>query len=145
MNAILDVIFKLDGNADMFYRKASLKNQITHPANKPIHNKNTMKPKKESTFGYDIIKDKRYTERQFSLHFPITLNFKAAKNANISKEVRDTLYKSDLRISSIDRAHLLYIWQSVANIVEQISMNEITTDNNCKVKISHYYKERKGT
>ena len=135
---LADVIFKLDGNAEMFYRKASLKKQITHPANKPIPNKNTMNPKKESTFGYDIIKDKRYTERQFSLHFPITLNFKAAKNANISKEVRDTLYKSDLPyIIGIDRGerNLLYICviDGNGNIVEQISMNEITTDNNYKV------------
>ena len=70
-----DVVYQLNGGAEMFYREASIKDdeKTVHYANQPIKNKNIDNDKKESVFAYDIIKDKRYTKRQFSLHIPITI------------------------------------------------------------------------
>ena len=131
-----DVVFKLNGDAEMFYRKASIseKEKIVHPANMAIKNKNPDNNKKESTFVYDIVKDKRFTKRQFSLHVPITMNFKAHGNDFISNDIRIHLKnKDDVYVIGIDRGerNLIYISviDSSGNIVEQKSLNEIIGDN----------------
>ncbi len=55
---LADVVYKLNGQAEMFYRKKSIENtHPTHPANHPILNKNKDNKKKESLFDYDLIKD----------------------------------------------------------------------------------------
>ena len=73
-----DVVYKLNGEAEVFFRKASIdeKDIIKHEANKPIENKNKLNDKKKSVFNYDLIKDRRYTVDKFQFHVPITLNFK---------------------------------------------------------------------
>lgn len=135
-----DVVFKLDGGAEMFYRKASItdKEKIVHPANHPVKNKNPKNIKSESVFKYDIIKDKRYTKRQFSFHVPITLNFKAPGIKSINEDVRRTLKNSeDNYVIGIDRGerNLIYICviNSKGEIVKQMSLNEIIGDNDYKV------------
>lgn len=135
-----DVVYQLNGGAEMFYREASIgKEEMTvHKSNEPIQNKNTDNPKKTSTFKYDIIKDKRYTKRQFSVHLPITLNFKAKGNNYINNDVRLALKNTDNNyVIGIDRGerNLLYICVVDGNgeIVEQKSLNEIISDNNYKV------------
>ena len=70
-------IYKLNGNAEIFYRKASLNTKETaiHPANHRVMNKNPLNKKKQSVFNYDLIKNKRYTENKFFFHVPLTMNF----------------------------------------------------------------------
>lgn len=132
-----DVVYQLNGGAEMFYRKASIKDKdkIVHPANVPIENKNPDKIKDESVFEYEIIKDKRFTQRQFSLHIPITLNFKGnGGSTNLNAEVRKSLRNSDENyIIGIDRGERNLLYISVINskgeIVEQFSGNEIISGN----------------
>lgn len=135
-----NVVYQLNGNAEMFYREASIQkeDQVVHYKNQPIKNKNTNNPQKHSTFEYDLIKDKRFTKRQFSLHIPITLNFKASGKNNINSDMRLVLKNSEKNyVIGIDRGerNLLYICviDEKGNIVEQKSLNEIVSDNNYKV------------
>lgn len=135
-----NVVYKLNGEAEMFYREASIgdKEKITHYANQPIENKNPDNEKKESTFEYDIVKDKRFTKRQFSLHLPITINFKAHGQEFLNYDVRKAVkYKDDNYVIGIDRGERNLIYISVINsngeIVEQMSLNEIISDNGHRV------------
>lgn len=135
-----NVVYKLNGEAEMFYREASIndKEKITHYANQPIKNKNPDNEKKESTFEYDIVKDKRFTKRQFSLHVPITINFKAHGQEFLNYDVRKAVkYKDDNYVIGIDRGERNLIYISVINsngkIVEQMSLNEIISDNGHRV------------
>jgi len=137
---LANVVYQLNGGAEMFYRKASIKDseKIVHHANQPIKNKNADNVKKESVFEYDIIKDKRFTKRQFSIHIPITLNFKAKGQNFINNDVRMALKKADENyVIGIDRGerNLLYICviNSKGEIVEQKSLNEIIGDNGYRV------------
>ena len=135
-----DVVYQLNGGAEMFYRKPSIKREeaVIHPANQPLANKNGLNPKRESIFKYDIIKDRRFTKRQFSLHVPITLNFKAKGFNFINNEVRRELKHSGERhIIGIDRGERNLLYISVINgrgeLVEQRSLNTICSDNGYKV------------
>lgn len=135
-----NVVYKLNGEAEMFYREASIgdKEKITHYANQPIKNKNPDNEKKESTFEYDIVKYKRFTKRQFSLHVPITINFKAHGQEFLNYDVRKAVkYKDDNYVIGIDRGERNLIYISVINsngkIVEQMSLNEIISDNGHRV------------
>jgi chromosome segregation protein len=58
-----NVVYKLNGEAEVFYRKSSIKesNAIIHKANESILNKNELNTKKTSIFKYDIIKDRNNT------------------------------------------------------------------------------------
>lgn len=135
-----NVVYKLNGEAEMFYREATIgdKEKITHYANQPIKNKNPDNEKKESTFEYDIIKDNRFTKRQFSLHLPITINFKSHGQEILNYDVRKAVkYKDDNYVIGIDRGERNLIYISVINsnseIVEQMSLNEIISDNGHRV------------
>ena len=137
-----DVVFKLNGKAEMFFRKASINDseKIVHPANQPIDNKNPYNSKSQSVFAYDLIKDKRFTKHQFSLHLPITLNFKAQDSdfININNDIRRSLKScASPYVIGIDRGERNLIYISVidgnGNIVEQKSLNEIVSGNGCKV------------
>lgn len=135
-----NVVYKLNGEAEMFYREASIndKEKITHQANQPIENKKPDNEKKESVFEYDIVKDKRFTKRQFSLHVPITINFKAHGQEFLNYDVRKAVkYKGDNYVIGIDRGERNLIYISVIDsngkIVEQMSLNEIISDNGHRV------------
>ncbi|KAF3979590.1 MAG: type V CRISPR-associated protein Cas12a/Cpf1 [Methylococcales symbiont of Iophon sp. n. MRB-2018] len=130
-----DVVLKLNGEAEIFYRKHSIKRKdiITHTANEAIANKNSENPKKESTFAYDIVKDKRYTKDKFQLHVPITLNFKAQSVSRFNDHVNKALQgNSGTHIIGIDRGerHLLYytVINDKGEIIEQNTLNSISTD-----------------
>lgn len=135
-----DVVYQLNGGAEMFYREASIndKEKITHPANQPLKNKNPDNQKATSTFDYELVKDRRFTKRQFSLHVPITLNFKAPGQNFINNDVRKAIKSSENNyVIGIDRGerNLLYICVIDGNgkIVYQKSLNEIISDNGYKV------------
>ncbi len=130
-----NVVFKLNGESEMFYREASIRKeeQVIHPSNNPIKNKNPKNPKKDSLFNYDLVKDKRYTQDQFMLHMPITINFTSAGNGNMNNDVRKALkYSEHNYVIGIDRGerNLLYISVVDENghIAEQYSLNEIVNE-----------------
>lgn len=129
-----DVVYKLSGEAEVFYRKKSLRHDHpTHPANMAIDNKNKSNPKPKSTFPYDLVKDKRYTIDKFMLHVPIVMNFKNKGKENIDALVREYLKSApDTHIIGIDRGerHLLYlvVIDNKGHIVEQSSMNIIESE-----------------
>lgn len=127
---LADVVYKLNGQAEVFFRKASIKaDKPTHPADVPIKNKSK---DTERVLHYDLIKDKRYTVDQFQLHVPITLNFKAEGVKNINDKVLEYIRSvDDMHVIGIDRGerHLLYLVVSdlKGNICEQFSLNEIVS------------------
>ena len=129
---LANVVYKLNGEAEIFFREASLERKVTHPANDPIKTKNPKTSIKEKTFAYDLIKDKRYTEDKFQLHVPITMNFKSPNLRNINSRVNNYIKTAeDLHFIGIDRGerNLLYVCviDSKGNIKEQYSLNEIVT------------------
>lgn len=135
-----NVVYKLSGGAEMFYRKPSInkEEQVIHPANQPINNKNENNPKKQSVFDYDLIKDRRFTKRQFMLHIPIEMNYKSDGRYDLNSEVRNSLKESkEQYIIGIDRGERNLIYASVINqkgeIVEQQSFNIIRSDNDYMV------------
>lgn len=139
-----DVVYKLNGEAEVFYRMPSLDLADTaiHPANKPIGNKNTLNPKKTSTFTYDLIKNKRYTEEKFLFNVPLTINFKS-KEKRPSVVVNEKIRELDeFYVIGIDRGERNLLYAVVINqdgaIVEkqQISCNVVTSIYSYKDKWS---------
>lgn len=132
-----DIVFKLNGQAEVFFRKSSIKpeNIIVHKAGKPIENKNESNKKKESLFKYNLVKDRRYTVDKFQFHVPVTINFKDVGLNNINAEVNGFIQKNnDIHIIGIDRGerHLLYLSliDKQGQIIEQYSLNEIANEKN---------------
>ncbi|MDY4812318.1 MAG: type V CRISPR-associated protein Cas12a/Cpf1 [Ruminococcus sp.] len=141
-----DVVYQLNGGAEMFYRPASIKEKdiVVHKANQPVKNKNPHTDKTHSTFEYDLIKDRRYTKPQFSLHLPITLNFKAKGEVKINDRTRTLLKECDDNyVIGIDRGerHLLYVTviNSKGEIVQQYSLNKIVNEYNGKNHTVDYH------
>ena len=143
---LADVVYKLNGQAEVFYRKASIKpeNRIIHKANHPIANKNELNTKRTSTFEYDIIKDKRYTVDKFQFHVPITINFKAAGQTNINPIIQEAIKQGEFsHIIGIDRGerHLLYLSliDLKGNIVKQMTLNEIINEYKGQTYKTNYH------
>ncbi|MBS1781727.1 MAG: type V CRISPR-associated protein Cas12a/Cpf1 [Bacteroidetes bacterium] len=129
-----DVVYKLNGQAEVFFRKSSIKNPVVHKANEAVANKNPLAEKKESVFDYDLIKDKRYTIDKFQFHVPITINFKATGKEFINQDVLDFLHQNpDVNIIGLDRGerHLIYLTliNQKGEIILQESLNNITAEN----------------
>jgi CRISPR-associated protein Cpf1 len=144
-NNLNNVVYKLNGQAEMFYREGSImpENTITHKANQVINNKNELNTKRQSTFPYDIIKDRRYTVDKFQFHVPITLNFKANGNGSINNDVNLSVQKNGIsHVIGIDRGerHLLYLTviDLEGNIKEQFSLNEIVNYYNGNTYKTNY-------
>jgi len=130
-----DVVLKLNGEAEIFYRKHSIKHEdkTIHRAKDPIANKNADNPKKQSVFDYDIIKDKRYTQDKFFFHVPISLNFKSQGVVRFNDKINGLLAaQDDVHVIGIDRGerHLLYytVVNGKGEVVEQGSLNQVATD-----------------
>jgi CRISPR-associated protein Cpf1 len=142
-----DVIFKLNGQAEIFYRKQSIqdKKKIVHKANEAIVNKNPLNQKTQSTFNYDIIKDKRFTVDKFQFHVPITINFKAQGTSNVNAAVNEYLQQHpNTYVIGLDRGerHLLYfsLINPKGEIEKQISLNEIVNQHNGNTYKTDYHK-----
>ena len=140
-----DVVYKLNGRAEVFYRKKSLDiaNTTVHCAQQPIMNKNKTNEKMHSTFSYDIIKDRRYTVDKFQFHVPITMNFKSTGRKDINSEVWDIIRNGGIKhIIGIDRGerHLLYLSliDLKGNIVKQMSLNSIVNVYNGNTYTTKY-------
>lgn len=128
-------LFKLNGQAEIFYRKASIPKKITHPKKVSIKNKNPKAKDETSIFPYDLYKDKRFMQDKFHFHVPITLNFRdSSKKSNLNQLALDAIRAGKVRhVIGIDRGerHLLYLSMVDLNgkIVKQYTLNEI---------VSHY-------
>lgn len=127
-------VFKLNGEAEIFFRQASLEPKITHPKGQPLENKNKSPNagKTESTFDYDLIKDKRYTQDKLFFHCPITINFRApgVTAGTFNRQVNQFVDSNpEVNIIGIDRGerHLLYytVINQRGEILEQGSLNQI--------------------
>lgn len=123
------------GTAEVFFRKATPgldKSTTIHKANEALCNKNPHNKKTSSTFGYDIIKDRRYVENKFQLHLSMVINYQG-KNPNtdiISPQVLDIIRNNGIKhIIGIDRGERNLLYLSLidlkGNIIKQISLNEI--------------------
>ena len=137
-----NVVYKLNGKAEIFYREKSIDNPVVHKKNQMIENKNPDNKKKTSVFEYDIVKDRRYTVDKFQFHVPITLNFKAYGIKNINEKVNKALKECERYYAiGIDRGerHLLYysVVDQNQNIVEQGTLNTISDE---KGYITDYHK-----
>lgn len=130
-----DVVYKLNGQAEIFFRRKFATDPVVHKANKPVTNKSdyNKQHKPTSEFAYDIVKDRRFTLDQFTLHVPITMNFKAQGNGRLNDEVKSFIKNQGIRhIIGIDRGerHLLYLTMidMQGNIVKQCSLNSIASN-----------------
>lgn len=140
-----NVIYKLNGQAEVFFRKASIRyDKPTHPAYQVIKNKNSVNKKHHSTFDYDLVKDRRYTMDKFQFHVPITMNFKSIGTDNINQLVKEYIQMAgDMHVIGIDRGerHLLYLTviDMHGNIKEQYSLNEIVNEYNGNIYHTNYH------
>lgn len=145
---LADVAYKLNGEAEVFYRKKSIseKNKVVHPKKQPIAAKNPNLGNKQCVFNYELTKDRRYTMDKFQLHVPITMNFKAAGKSGFNDRVCSYLRNNpDINIIGIDRGerHLLYISMvdRNGNVVKDKNGRYIQYSLNT---ISGEYKDSKG-
>lgn len=142
---LADVVYKLNGQAEVFYRKCSLDiaDTTVHPANHAIANKNKQNDKQQSTFDYEIVKDRRYTVDKFQFHVPITMNFKAIGKDNINESVQEIIRNGGIEhVIGIDRGerHLLYLSliDLKGNIVKQMTLNDIVNEYRGNYYITNY-------
>ena len=125
-----NVVLKLNGEAEMFFRKHSIKrkDRIIHEKNKGIPIKGGSKEGESSLFPYNIVKDKRYTQDRFFLHIPITLNHKATKVSRFNDAINQAV-SANTNVIGIDRGerHLLYfcVINPHGEIIDQGSLNAI--------------------
>lgn len=127
-----DVIFKLSGDAEVFYRKSSITNDkmIRHSANMPIPLRRN--PQENRTFEYELIKDRRFTCDQFSFHAKIEINYKANEVNDLNTKVLEWLRQEENpHIIGIDRGERNLIYIAVIDkegrIVYQKSLNAISS------------------
>jgi len=123
------------GSGEVFFRKASLKAKVTHPAGVPMKNKNPLNCNKERVLGYDLIKDKHYTEDKFFFHISLLQNYKAPKKCDVNALTRNFIKNNnDVHFIGIDRGERNLLYVSVINgkgqIVEQSSLNVIESNGN---------------
>ena len=122
-----NVVYKLNGQAELFFRKASIK--YSEKKRKEGHHYEDLRNK----FNYPILKDKRYSEDKILFHCPITCNFKAQGNNYLNQKVNEFLKdKKDVNIIGIDRGERNLLYYSVINqdgdILEQGSWNIIKNE-----------------
>lgn len=100
-----DVCLKLNGEAEMFFRKKSI--NYDEKKKREGHH-----PELFEKLKYPILKDKRYSEDKFQFHLPISLNFKSKERLNFNLKVNEFLKRNkDINIIGIDRGerNLLYL------------------------------------
>ena len=134
---LANVVYQLNGKAEIFYRKASIKaeNRVIHPKGELIAKKNPMAEIKGETscFPYDLIKDKRYTVDKYQFHVPITLNFCAEGKRNLNTLAQEVIRREKgVNVIGIDRGerNLLYVCvvSPEGKILYQKSLNIIKND-----------------
>lgn len=105
---------KLNGEAEIFYRKALSKDEIK---------------KKKDKHEKEVIENYRFSKEKFLFHVPITLNF-CLKDYKINDDINEKLLENEnVCFLGIDRGekHLAYysIVDNEGNILEQDTLNTI--------------------
>lgn len=141
-----NVVYKLNGQAEIFYRKRSIdeKNIISHKANEVLTNKYPKAEKETSVFSYELIKDRRFTVDKFQFHVPVTMNFQAEGENYFNRKVRKLIHDCrDMHIIGIDRGERNLLYLSVIDmqgkIKKQLSLNEIISHGKNGVKYQKDY------
>ncbi len=129
-----DVIYKLNGQAEIFYRKEAIQYKPEYDINGREKGHHYIDKNLKEKFEYPIISNKRYTTDKFHFHCPITLNFKAIRNDNIDNLVNSNYTKSEnIQFLGIDRGekHLIYfsLLNSKGEIIEQGNFDIINNKN----------------
>lgn len=137
-NNLRDVVYKLNGKAEIFFRKKSL--NYTEEKLKTGHHAEKLKDK----FSYPIVSNRRFAYDKFQFHVPIALNFKASEKDNINDDVFAYLKNNhDVNIIGINRGerNLIYITliDQQGNIKRQFSLNEIINNYNGKTYKTDYH------
>lgn len=121
---------RLCGGGEIYYRKASLTRNITHPAGVPIPNKNPDNPRPTRILKYDLIKDRRYTEERFAFHIPVKIYPDADKKGNekVNARIREIIRQNPgMYVLGINRGerNLLSIALTAPDgrIIEQRNLN----------------------
>lgn len=132
-NNLKNVVYKLNGEAELFYREKSIPSNITHQKDETLTNKDPIKGKINSVFKYDLIKDKRYSEDKYLFHCPITMNFKSINQEYLNDPIKKVIKNSNnINVLSLDRGerHLLYytLLDSLGNICKQGTLNLVDDD-----------------
>ena len=145
----------------MFYRPASIKtdSEFQHDANVEIIKRtcedkvkdkdnptDDEKAKYYSKFNYEIVKNKRFTKPQFSLHLTLAMNCNQPDHYWLNNSVRELLKKSNKNnIIGIDRGERNLIYVTIINsdgvIVDQINFNIIENSYNGKKYKTDYQKK----
>lgn len=127
-----NVAYKLNGQAEIFYRKASIRPEdiVRHEADKPILNRDPLEGKVKSVFPYDLIKDRRFTCDKYQFHVPITMNFQAEGESRLNQKVRRVIHEAEnLHVIGIDRGERNLLYLSLIDmqgkIIKQMSLNSI--------------------
>jgi CRISPR-associated protein Cpf1 len=133
-----NIVYKLNGEAEMFYRKHLLNYKDE------IWEKGHHYDKLKSKFKYPIISKRRYALDKFQFHVPITMNFKASGNGLIREQVNKFLKSNGIKhIIGIDRGerHLLYLSliDLIGTIIKQFSLNEIVNEYNGNTYKTNYH------
>ena len=125
-----DPLVKIMGGANIYYRKASLKKKVTHPAGEPMAMKNPATPAPTRTLPYDLYKDRRYMEDRFAFHVPVKIYPDAdAKGAGrLNATVQEVIKQhKDMYVLGINRGERNLISIAVTapdgTIVEQRNLN----------------------
>jgi CRISPR-associated protein Cpf1 len=126
-------VYKLNGQAEVFYRKSSIETDdiVCHRAGEYLKNKYPKAYKKTSVFDYDLIKDRRFTVDKYQFHVPVTMNFQADGERYLNRKVRKLIHDSDnIHVIGIDRGERNLLYLSVidmkGNIVKQKSLNVVS-------------------
>jgi CRISPR-associated protein Cpf1 len=113
------------GSGQIFFRKKSIPQKVTHQAGVPIPNKNpnVIEKRPTRTLDYNLIKDKHYTDDKYLFHLSVKINYQQKELptgnglkdfiAEFNKKTLTYLreHKQDVNIIGIDRGerHLIYV------------------------------------
>ena len=130
------------GSGMVFFRhktKGLAETTARHKANEFIANKNKLNDKKKSIFGYEIVKNKRFTVDKYLFQLSINLNYSQPNNnkIDVNSKVREIISNGGIKhIIGIDRGERNLLYLSLidlkGNIVMQKSLNILKDDHNAK-------------
>ena len=127
-----NVIAKLNGEAEIFFRPASI--HYLNGKKEKGHHHEELKNK----FSYPILKNRRFSEDKYLFHVPITLNFNKGNAGSYNQEINELLANNldQVNVIGIDRGekHLLYysVINQKGDIIEQKSLNTIKPKGSAK-------------
>lgn len=128
------------GSGMVFFRhqtKGLAETTARHKANEFVANKNKLNDKKKSIFGYEIVKDKRFTVDKYLFKLSMNLNYSQPNKFDVNSKVREIISNGGIKhIIGIDRGERNLLYLSLidlkGNIVMQKSLNILKNDHNVK-------------